>query len=134
MTPVARKSARLGSSPSRKHTHAERRMNVPLPADTEIRATGKKDQPLRSIAFGSVTIENPVPSRAEIKRNIKAGQAALARAIRAIAKPGVKLDLPEGVPLYHSDPDRLGRLIRVLNGKREHGVFVDGKFRKIAAR
>ncbi len=87
---------------------------------------------MKKVTFGAVTVEVPVPSSEEVARNVKAGQAALARAKKLIITPGVKLNPPKGVPLFHADPDRPGCLVRVLNGKSEHGTFVGGKFVKTA--
>lgn len=87
---------------------------------------------MKKVTFGAVTVEVPVPGSEEVARNVKAGQAALARAKKLIITPGVKLTHPQGVPLFHADPDHPGRLVRVLNGKSEHGTFVGGKFVKMA--
>ena len=64
----------------------------------------------------------------EVEKNIVAGQEALSRAADTIVRPGVKLDIPDGVPVFHADPDRPDLIIRVLNGKREHGLFENGEF------
>jgi len=89
-------------------------------------------EPFRKVVFGSVTVEGPGPTKAETKSNVRAGQTGLARALRTLVKSGIKLDLPDGVPLFHADSEQPGLLIRVQNGKRERGRFVDGVFRKIA--
>lgn len=81
------------------------------------------------IKFGSVTVVADPPTKSEIKRNIKAGQRALARALNAIVTPGVNVNLPSGVPLYRADSEKRGYIIRELNGKRESGVVENGKFK-----
>lgn len=87
---------------------------------------------MKKIRFGSVTIETTAaaPSKATIRRNIKASQEALARVLPRLLKPGVDLPLVKDVPYFWADPERPGKLIRELNGKQESGIFKDGKFRK----
>lgn len=82
-----------------------------------------------TVKFGSVTVEVIAPRKAEVKRNIQAGQSALARAKTKLVKHGVKIKAAKGVPLFHADPELPGQLIRELNGKRERGVFENGKFK-----
>lgn len=48
--------------------------------------------------------------------------------MEVIVTPGVQLKVPEGVPLYHADPGRPERLVRVLNGKHTYGTFINGEF------
>lgn len=93
----------------------------------------KKNGPKkRIIKFGSVTVVADPLSKSEIKRNIKEGQRALARALNAIIIPGVKLHVPKGVPLYRADSEKRGYIIRELDGKRESGVVLkNGKFKPI---
>ena len=83
----------------------------------------------RSIAFGSVKVDAPKLAKAKVTRNVKNGQIALARAMSKIVKPGIRLDVEKGVPLYHADPKRPGQIVRELDGKRVTGRFVDGRFR-----
>lgn len=94
---------------------------------------GKKDsvtQQTVEVAFGDVRVLTPRKTNAaQVKRNIRAGQLALARAKDLIVKPGVTLELLKGVPRYHADPDQPELLVREIDGKRERGKFVDGKFR-----
>ncbi len=84
----------------------------------------------RKLTVGSVTIESPVPSQAEIRKNIAAGQAAMRRLSKAFDKPGVNLEHKKGVPLFHADPDDPNILVRILDGERVRGTFVGGKFVK----
>lgn len=86
---------------------------------------------MKKMRFGSVTIETTAePSKATIRRNIKAGQEAFARGMQRLLKPGVDLPHVKDVPYYQADPERPGKLIRELNGKQESGVFKNGKFKK----
>jgi DNA-binding XRE family transcriptional regulator len=68
-------------------------------------------------------------NKVSTKRNIKAGQDALARAMWKMTKPGVVIKRKKDVPLYYADPNRKGIIIRELNGKRELGIFKKGKFK-----
>ena len=77
-----------------------------------------------------MTIKSSGVSKNEVLRNIRAGQCALARAKSVIIKPGVRIKAGKGVPLFHVDPDRPNQLVRVIDGKRECGVFEAGKFKK----
>ncbi|MBI2424417.1 MAG: hypothetical protein HYV27_16425 [Candidatus Hydrogenedentes bacterium] len=79
-----------------------------------------------------MTVKVVPASRAEEKRNVKAGQAALARAKSVIVVPGVTIGAARGVPLFHVDPDRPDRIVRILNEKTDIGRFVNGKFKKSA--
>ena len=78
--------------------------------------------------FGSVTLQSIEVSSKVKRRNIRAGQAALERAKKLIITPGVKLKVRKGVPLFHADPEHPSQLVRVLNGKQDKGVFINGKF------
>ena len=82
----------------------------------------------RKVTVGSVTVEVEAPSPEEVARNIRAGQEALARGLKALITPGVKLDLPKHVPRFYADPEAPNRVIRVLSGKRESGTFKNGRF------
>lgn len=86
----------------------------------------------KTIRFGSVTVPVVKLTSAEIKRNVLAGQRALARVTKRLKTPGVELNLPPDVPSYHADSNNLGRIIRVLNGKEESGVLVNGKFQVVS--
>jgi len=81
------------------------------------------------IAFGSVTVKVGELNKSELKRNIKAGQTALARAKGKILKPGIKLDLSKEVPIFYAAPDSPDLIIREQDGKKEKGILVKGKFK-----
>ena len=86
---------------------------------------------MKKIRFGDVTIETTTkPGEVQIRRNIKAGQEALARLLRRLIKPGIDLPHVKDVPYFRADPEHPGKLIRELNGKQESGVFKNGKFKK----
>ena len=96
-----------------------------------IRKAEKKVVPRRKrVTFGSVTVLVDVPTKAEVEKNIKDGQEALARLLERIQSPGVKLKFKKGVPNYYADPEDPSRLIRILDGKKERVVFSkeEGKF------
>jgi len=82
-----------------------------------------------TVRFGSTSIVINEQKNLNEKRNIKAGQSGLARALKKIIDPGVKIDVVRGVPLFHADPIHPGKIIRELNGKRESGVLVNGQFK-----
>ena len=93
---------------------------------TEVKT--RKSRPVKAVHFGSVTV-HVRESNTGVKRNIQAGQKALARAMGKIIKPGVVLKTSKGVPLYYADPERPDFIIRERNGKSESGIFKDGKFK-----
>ncbi|HPL64787.1 MAG: hypothetical protein PHG91_09845 [Syntrophales bacterium] len=84
-----------------------------------------------SVKFGSVKVTAPAVSGAEVKRNIKAGQTAFARAKKKIITPGVRIKTAKGVPLFIADPKNPDLLIRKCDGKLERGKFVKGHFTRI---
>jgi hypothetical protein len=83
------------------------------------------------VFFGTTSVVVPPLKSSEVKRNIKAGQVGLGRALEKIIDAGIELEATKGVPLFHADPAHPGQIIRELNGKRERGVFVKGKFKTI---
>lgn len=84
------------------------------------------------VVFGDVRLLTPRKTNAaQVRRNIRAGQLGLARAKDLIIKPGVTLEVVKGVPLYHADPDQPDLLVREIDGKRDRGKFVNGRFRKV---
>jgi len=46
----------------------------------------------------------------------------------SVRKPGVKLRIGKSTPNFRADPTDPTQLMRVLDGKEERGVFVDGVF------
>lgn len=100
--------------------------------DISLSAKVTTAKPTVKVTFGSVTIETTPPDEAEIKRNIKAGQDAFRRAKHVLVTPGVELNIPDDVPLFHADPNEPDKIVRVLHGKTERGKIVNGRFRKIA--
>lgn len=89
----------------------------------------KNGEAKTTVAFGSVVIEAYGQETAEIKRNVEAGQLSLARAKGKILRPGVKIQVPKNVPIFHADPSHPGKIVRELNGKRQSGMFIEGKFK-----
>lgn len=108
------------------------KMHISLvsPALKETKSTkGKPAGVAVTVKFGSVTVKVRAPHEVEVKRNVKAGQFALARAREALVKRGIKMKVAKGVPIFHADPKLPGQLVRRLDGKSQSGVFVDGKFK-----
>jgi hypothetical protein len=67
-------------------------------------------------------------ARARVKRNIKSGQQALARALPEFLKPGVEIRPLPGVPLYHAYAKDPRFLVRVLDGQFSVGQLINGQF------
>jgi hypothetical protein len=78
--------------------------------------------------FGGFTVKTRARDE-EWAHNIGLGQEAMQKIQAALVKPGVKLRTPKATPLFRADPDRPGQLIRVLDGKEERGIIVDGVFK-----
>jgi hypothetical protein len=49
--------------------------------------------------------------------------------MKKIIKPGVKIDVTKGVPLFYAESEHPGQIVRELDGKRAIGRLVNGKFR-----
>lgn len=81
------------------------------------------------VRFGSALLKVGKADARELAQNVSRGQAALTRAMKALVKPGVKLKRTKGVALYAADPERPDVLVRILDGKRERGVFDKGEFK-----
>ena len=81
------------------------------------------------VSFGDVTVRMVKPTESSIRANIKAGQAALQRGKTAIIKVGVKIPRVKGIPLYFGSEDRVGWMVRELDGQKTMGRFVSGRFR-----
>lgn len=96
------------------------------------RSMRRGDEGTLKLTFGDVEICITEPDAALKLYNVKLGQSAFTRAVEKIVQSGVKLELADGVPRFHADPDRAGRLIRVLDGKSERGVIEGGKFKSLA--
>jgi hypothetical protein len=89
---------------------------------------GRRKGRVAVFSFGSATVKVPVRDE-EWADNIALSQVAMKKLAKTLLKPGVKLRTSKDVPLFRSDPDQPGQLIRVLDGKEERGVFVDGQFK-----
>lgn len=77
--------------------------------------------------FGSARLKTSV-AHVDWARNIGLGQLAMKRITVQLVKPGVKLRGSRSKPLFRADPADPRQLIRVLDGKEERGVFVNGVF------
>lgn len=85
----------------------------------------------RTVTFGSATVTAPKRSVAAARADRKADSTSqmLSRLAERLATPGIQIRAVKDVPLFQADPEYPSRLIRVLNGKRERGIIVDGKFK-----
>jgi hypothetical protein len=84
---------------------------------------------LRRVKFGSVTVMVRTPTEAEVQRNVDRSTEALARGLKRLLRPGVRLYPKRGVPLFYVDEDHPGKFVRLLDGKRDLGVLEDGDFK-----
>ena len=82
-----------------------------------------------TVTFGAVSVSAVSPKVGEMRRNVTIGQAALARVVPRLVKPGVAVKTAVSVPLFRADPKDPSRLIREVNGKVATGKFVNGKFK-----
>ena len=89
---------------------------------------GTRRPPFEVFVFGSFKMKAPVRDD-EWKANIKLGQQAMMEVQATLAKPGVKLRVRKGVPLYRADPERPGRLIRRVGDKEDRGIIENGVFK-----
>jgi hypothetical protein len=87
-----------------------------------------------TVRFGAVSVNAVSPGDDELRRNVSSGQAALARALPKLVRPGVTVKSLAGVPLFRADPQDPSRLIREVNGKIATGRFVNGKFKVLSAK
>jgi len=96
-------------------------------AETRRSKNGKKT-PIRIIKFGSVEVTPAIISRAEINRNIRAGQTAF-RSIKSwIITPGVKIKKPRGHHLFAADPKDPNFIVRKRGSLSERGQLISGEF------
>lgn len=93
--------------------------------------TAKKENSQEELSFGSVTIKLSNNRKPSVRKNIEAGQRALARAKKAFAQVGINIEAGQGVPLFHADPNNPDILVRTLNGRSHRGTFENGKFKVI---
>ncbi len=84
---------------------------------------------VREVRFGKVVVHAASPDERLQERNVRTSRSALSRVRGALLKPGVKVQVKAGVPLYHADPEVPGRTVRVLDGEVTSGRFVGGKFK-----
>ena len=84
---------------------------------------------LQKVKFGSVTVMVRTPTEAEVQRNVDRSTEALARGLKRLLRPGVRLYPKKGVPLFYADEDHPGKIVRMLDGKRDLGVYEDGDFK-----
>lgn len=85
----------------------------------------------RVMRFGSVILEQEPVGRVDVERNVERGRSAMNSMGAALSAPGVRLDVVAGVPLYHADPQRPDRIVRVLDGHSQSGLLVNGEFKAV---
>jgi hypothetical protein len=87
-----------------------------------------------TINFGAVRVKAASPEVGELRRNVTIGQAAMARAVPKLVKPGVTFSTEVSIPLFRADPQNPSRLIREVNGRVSTGTFVNGKFKVVSTK
>ncbi|SHN02251.1 hypothetical protein [Rhizobacter sp. OV335] len=113
----------------------------PIAAKTVRRDIGKvivntalRGEGVATINFGEVSVKAASPKVGELRRNVTIGQAAMARAMPKLVKPGVAFKTAESTPLFRADPRDPSRLIREVNGRVSTGTFVNGKFKVVSTK
>lgn len=79
------------------------------------------------LQFGSASLSAPT-RKDEWARNLGLSHRAVEKVEASVRKPGVKLRIGKSTPNFRADPTDPTQLMRVLDGKEERGVFVDGVF------
>jgi hypothetical protein len=87
-----------------------------------------------TINFGAVSVKAALPEVGELRRNVTIGQAAMARAMPKLMKPGVAFKMGVSTPLFRADPENPDYLIREVNGRVSTGTFVNGKFKVVSTK
>jgi hypothetical protein len=75
------------------------------------------------VAFGDVIVETFAPTRSQVRKNIRSGQEALARALPMLLRPGVHLDLKRGTPIFYGDRDDPSIIIREMMAFAKRGCY-----------
>ena len=84
------------------------------------------------VQFGGVTVVVPKPAKQVVKKQIAAGRKAATNLTKAVVKPGIKLKMTAGTPVFRADPRDPSLVVRTLNGETTRGRFVQGKFVAVA--
>jgi hypothetical protein len=87
-----------------------------------------------TVRFGGVTVVTPKPAKEVVQKQIAEGERAASGLVRALSKPGVKIDKAASTPVFRADPHDSTLVIQRLNGKSTRGRFVGGKFVPVAAK
>jgi hypothetical protein len=113
----------------------------PIAAKTVRRDIGKvivntalRGEGVATIHFGEVSVKAASPKAGELRRNVTIGQAAMARAMPKLVKPGIAFKTAPSTPLFRADPLDPSRLIREVNGRVSTGTFVNGKFKVVSTK
>lgn len=81
------------------------------------------------ISFGNATLRAPRASEEQRARGVEDGRRAMQGLAKAItALPGVKLERIPGVPRFYADAHSPQLVVRELDGVRQRGTFVEGRF------
>ena len=100
--------------------------------DGKVIRAGSMEQSEKVITIGAVSVRADAPVKAQVKRNIAEGQDALRRVRKTFLTSGVELGSSDNVPLFHADPSVPDQIIRILNGKKESGKIINGKFKVVS--
>jgi hypothetical protein len=86
------------------------------------------DKRKKAVRFGDVVVHVVPPTATELRKRI-ADSERVARALaNVLARPGIRLRVPAGTPLYRADPRHSELVIRQIRGKTTRGTFRNGKF------
>ena len=109
-------------------TPADKTRPVKMAGNVTIRVTGSGKIHTRTLTYGTVSAKVAKADGKAVGKSVEIGKVLLRKAGNELMKPGVKLSSKRGVPLYHSDPDKPGLLVRRIDGRTERGVFKGGEF------
>lgn len=84
---------------------------------------------LVEITFGNATLRAPRANEQQRELGVAGGRRAMEGLAKAILRlPGVKLERKPGVPRFYADAKNPAMVVRDLDGVRQRGTFVDGRF------
>jgi hypothetical protein len=129
---MATKSPAIGKKTGRKtapKSRAKRPKGASFTSHGLDRDVWKLTSKGKIVTIGSWKVRADPLSVDEAKSRVAASNTALKRMKWSLATSGVHLARRKGVPLYHADPEHPDFLIRELDGRRERGLLIDGKFR-----
>lgn len=81
------------------------------------------------VSFGNATLHAPRASEEQRAHGVEESRRAMERLAQALlALPGIELQRTLGVPLFYADGQNPKLVVRDLDGVRQRGTFVDGRF------